>query len=365
MLDFTSALYLGFTHPSVSLAPWSALTLGRPAALEEPPGAETVAVELAGLVGAETALLFPSTLHLFRDLFETVAAERALLLIDDKAYPIARWGTEHVRIRGTAMETYPHHDATTLATRARRAWRAGLRPIVVTDGLCPGCGRLAPLPELARATAEAGGELVVDDTQGLGIVGTPSGKAAPLGLHGGGTLAWYGLHAPHVWAGSSLAKAFGAPMAALLGPSTRIAPIARDGDSRNHSSPPSAAVIAAARQALSSNRTAGDLLRARLARRVSQLRAGLRRLGAPLLSALPLPVQTIALASASRGRAVLAALARRGIRALLTRPCGGGIGLTIVLTARHAAADVDYLIQALHAVLRQDDRHVRLMRAMP
>src|SRR4051812_46557747 len=98
MLDFTSALYLGMTHPSASLAPWQALTLGRPAALEEPPGAGQVAADLARLTGAEAGLLFPSTLHLFRDLFRCVvtaanpaAARGVVLLMDTQAYPIARW----------------------------------------------------------------------------------------------------------------------------------------------------------------------------------------------------------------------------------------------------------------------------------
>jgi len=113
MLDFTSALYLGFGHPSVALAPWRALTLGRPAALEEPPGAGEVAADLADLTGAAAGLLFPSTLHLFRDLFAAVVAKGAMLLIDAQAYPIARWGRRacgwperHARVIPTTMQ--PH-----------------------------------------------------------------------------------------------------------------------------------------------------------------------------------------------------------------------------------------------------------------
>ena len=75
MLDFTSALYLGLGHPSASLAPWRALTLGRPAALEEPPGGRGLARDLALLMGGEAGLLYPSTLHLFRDLFQVAASK--------------------------------------------------------------------------------------------------------------------------------------------------------------------------------------------------------------------------------------------------------------------------------------------------
>jgi 8-amino-7-oxononanoate synthase len=362
MLDFTSALYLGFTHPSVALAPWRALTSGRPAALEEPAGAGQVAADLARLAGAEAGLMFPSTLHLFRDLFRAVAGardasgatRRAILLTDAQAYPIARWGAEGVRLDGAACETFPHHDAAALARKARRAFRAGLRPIVVTDGICPSCGRIAPLRELAGAVADHGGHLIVDDTQALGVLGAAAGATMPLGRGGGGTLAWHGLRGPHISAGCSLAKGFGAPLAALLGAKDLVTQIAREGDSRVHTRPPSAADIAAARAALIANATGGDLLRARLARRIGQLRQGLARIGARLLSALPLPVQTISLPSPHATRAVLAALDRRSIRALVTKACQGGLSLTVILTANHAAADVSHLIDALAAVLRLD-----------
>ena len=119
-----------------------------------------------------------------------------------------------------------------------------------------------------------------------------------------------------------------------------------------HCSPPSVAVIAAARQALLTNFRQGDALRARLLRRVARLREGLARIGARVLSALPLPVQTIALSSADAARITLAGLAARGIRALVTKTCSGGLGLSVILTAHHAAAQIDCLIDALAPLLR-------------
>jgi 8-amino-7-oxononanoate synthase len=352
MQDFTSALYLGFAHPSISLAPWRALTLGRPAALQDPPCSRTVAQGLARLCGAPAGLLFPSTLHLFRDLFGAIASKQSLLLIDAGAYPIARWGMESVLLQGATTATYPHHDAEALARQARRAFRAGQRLTIITDGLCPSCGRLAPLPELARVAADYGGSLVVDDTQAIGVVGAPSPERdAPLGLGGGGTLAWFGLKGPHIWAGSSLAKGFGAPLAVLLGERGPLEDIARNGETRIHSSPPSVAAVTAAAQALTDNARSGDLLRARLVRRVGQLRQGLVRIGACAMSALLLPVQSIALASQQAARAVLSALEAAGITALATRTCAGGVALTLVLTARHTAAAVDRLVAALATAL--------------
>ena len=45
------------------------MTQGRPAALEEAPGARALAAALAPLQGCQAATLLPSTLHLFWDMF--------------------------------------------------------------------------------------------------------------------------------------------------------------------------------------------------------------------------------------------------------------------------------------------------------
>jgi 8-amino-7-oxononanoate synthase len=361
MLDFTSALYLGFAHASSSLTPWRALSLGRPAALEEPPGARHLAADLARLMGCSAGLLFPSTLHLFRDLFTTLADRGSIILVDAAAYAIARWGMEPARLAGVGVESYPHHDADALARRVRRASRAGLRPIVVTDGLCPSCGRAAPLPALARVAGEAGGRLVIDDTQALGVLGDRPSPKSVLGHGGGGSLPWHGLSAPHILAGASLAKGFGAPIAVLCGGSKPIAQIEREGETRVHCSPASAASIAAGLHAVVANRSEGDGLRARLLRRIEHLRDALRRAGLALLSSLPLPSQSIALPSLRAGRTALALLERLAIRTLLTRSCGAGAPtLTALITARHATADIDRLAAALVTALRATSAGCRL-----
>jgi hypothetical protein len=64
-VDFTASLYLGFHHPSDSLAPFSALTPGKPASLYAPPEAAALTAELAQLSGLGAATLGTSRLHLF------------------------------------------------------------------------------------------------------------------------------------------------------------------------------------------------------------------------------------------------------------------------------------------------------------
>ena len=144
MLDFTSALYLGLQNPSRSLRPWRQLTTGAPAALIEPAEARAISQALAELQGCEAATLATSTLHLAWDLFSLLAEKSITIFMDAGAYPISRWSAQRAVMRGAAVRIFPHHDAAALA-RALAAAPCGRMPVIVTDGFCPNCGRVAPL----------------------------------------------------------------------------------------------------------------------------------------------------------------------------------------------------------------------------
>src|SRR5262245_34149044 len=119
MADFTSALYLGLQHASAELPGWPALTLGRPAALVEPPGAIEAAAALARLQGTAAATLLPSTFHLFWDLLRQLAQRaRAALLVDAGAYPILHWAAEGAAAVGARVQRFAHHDPAVLAPLA-------------------------------------------------------------------------------------------------------------------------------------------------------------------------------------------------------------------------------------------------------
>ncbi|UUZ68998.1 aminotransferase class I/II-fold pyridoxal phosphate-dependent enzyme [Polaromonas sp. P2-4] len=297
MTDFTSALYLGLQHASATQPGWDALTLGRPAALQEPCGAEDVAADLARLQGLPAATLLPSTLHLFWDLLRLLARDaRSAVLLDAGAYPILHWAAEGAAAVGARVHRFAHHDAAALAQLAGRAARTGLRPVVVCDGFCPGCNRAAPLHAYARIVESCGGALVLDDTQALGVLGRAPSTACPYGHGGGGSLHWQGLSdlqmGAHIVVGASLAKGFGAPLAALSGSEALIARFRRDSETRVHCSPPSVAVVHAARCALDAAEQWGDAWRARLLRLVLLLRETLARAGLAAVGWLPFPVQS-------------------------------------------------------------------------
>jgi 8-amino-7-oxononanoate synthase len=343
--DFTSALYLGIEHASRQLAEWERLTLGKPAALASPPGAPAVERDLAALTGCERALLAPSTLHLFLDLFAILAGMDVSLFVDEGSYPIARWGVERAAARGTPVKTFRRHDAQAL--RVAIASAGERRPVVVADGFCPGCGMPAPLEEYLQCVSGRGGLVVVDDTQALGIFGHSPGPLFPYGKGGGGSLQFAGIRDRRIVVASSLAKAFGAPVAVLAGSGAVVSEFESRSSTRVHCSPPSAAVIAAAAHAIETNRRWGEVLRRRLALRVARFRRGLCELGLVESEGL-FPVQPLRLPGGVDARAVYKALLDRGVETVLHRGSeGNSARISFVLTARHSLSEIDHAVVCL------------------
>jgi 8-amino-7-oxononanoate synthase len=356
LTDFRESRYLGLRHPSGSLTGWTALTTGLPAVLGVPRRHQRLAADLAALQGYQAALLAKSTLHGFVDVVYALKARGTVILADARIYatvPLA------VAAAGMSCEFFRHHDAADLRARLARLGPHA-RPVVLTDGVCPGCGRVAPLAAYRHLAAASGGLLAIDDTQALGVLGSAPDPASPFGHGGGGSLQWAGVGPERTLCVSSLAKGFGAPLAVVAGDARMVAMVARRGPLRVHASPPSAADVSAAEAALRINAQAGEQLRARLLRLVRRLRRGLRWLGMPLAAASCLPVQPVGPLPRPLALRLADRMARRGIRLVLQRPeAGPGLLLTWVITARHGECDVARALAALAAVLGRTRPGVR------
>ncbi|HEX3140860.1 MAG TPA: aminotransferase class I/II-fold pyridoxal phosphate-dependent enzyme [Rhizobacter sp.] len=359
MLDFSSSLYLGLRHESHSLEPWRSLTLGRPAALQEPVEARAAASELAALVGCPAGTLLPSTFHLFWDVLGVLSTEPIEIHMDAATYPIARWGAEHWAGKGVPLHTFARHDVRQLAQRLARR-RPGTRPVVLCDGVSPGNASQPPLAAYAALARQHGGWLLIDDTQALFVWGHGANPVAPYGLGGGGSLQRHGIHGHHVAVGASLAKGFGVPVALLAGSSALLQRFEQHSASREHMSPPSMAVIQAARHAIAINREHGDSLRARLWRTVRRLRSQLALLGLATQGD-DFPVQTLNTPPGTDVPRLHAELLRRDVRTVLHRDRGGGARLSFIVCASHGPAHIDRAMAQLGLALR----HARVALATP
>ncbi|WP_256080948.1 hypothetical protein [Massilia sp. YIM B04103] len=344
MADFSSALYLGMHHATRQLAPWRQLSLGKPAALAEPPGARELANELAGLQGCAAASLLPSTLHLFFDLFRMLARVRCTVLVDGGAYPLARWGAVCAAALAPERMQVQQFAAGSLAgarRAARRCRETGRMPVILADGYTPGAARPPPLMAYAALAQATGGCLVLDDTQALGV----------LGRHGGGSPRLHRLQGMPVLVGASLAKGFGVPLAVLAGPAQAIERFEAGSATRLHCSPPTLAQINAGRRALLLNRSCGDGLRALLRQRCRQFRSALALAGLHCEGG-EFPVQRVLLPAGCDGFRLHEALRRGGVQCLL-QDAGRRMALMFLLRADHTVQDVALATMAVVSYMKE------------
>lgn len=336
----TSALYLGFRHPAGLVADWERFTTGVPAALAEAPVVNAVAASLAQLQGCADAVLAPSTLHVMWDLLRGSVRTGGALILDAGAYAIAQWSADAARAKGARVHTVPHYEPEALAKRLWQLGRHATQPVVVLDGYCTGCSRMLAVDAYHEVVRAYGGLLVVDDTQALGVLGHTPDAAAPYGRGGGGSLQ-RALPAARegVVLVTSLAKAFGAPVAAVSGEAAVIRAFREQSETRVHCSPPAIPSVLAAKAALTVNATQGDALRTRLAVNVTTFRAAMRQAGVPLHTESLFPVQSTPVMPAEQAAQMQAHLASQDIHVVRQRSrCGDGVQLTFLVSTSHRPA---------------------------
>jgi len=155
---------------------------------------------------------------------------------------------------------------------------------------------------------------------------------------------------PDVLVISSLAKAFGAPVAVFSGSRAAVEEFEANSETRMHCSPPSLAVIRAAEHALRVNRIHGDRLRLHLARLVMRFRQRAAKAGFRFTGGL-FPVQTLTPDSEADTLRVHQQLLHRGVRTVLRgTPDGRGHRITFVITARHTPEAIDRAVAALSEI---------------
>src|SRR6266487_3621373 len=221
MIDFTSSLYLGMRHSSNELLGWQQLTTGVPAALYEFRRSEQISQQIAQLQGLEKGISAPSTLHLYWDLYGFLSTQQIVVFVDEKIYPVSKYGIERLIVKKIPIHLFRHLDANHLSELVERKLQKFKLPIILTDGWCPQCGRPAPIKDYSEILKPFKGNIIIDDTQAFGILGERRSNAV-YGNDGGGILKWLDVNDQNIITITSLAKAFGVPMAVISGNATFI-----------------------------------------------------------------------------------------------------------------------------------------------
>lgn len=341
MMDFSSSLYLAMRHDSGEIGSWASLSTGFPAAFSEAPAAVQVARKIAALQGLEDGLAAPSTLHLFWDWFGGLSKHRHFIFADEQLYRAGSTGVERAMGKGVSAFRFRHQSADGLESELKRRLTPGRAPIVVTDGWCPFCGKPAPIREYLALIEAYNGLLVLDDTQALGMLGSSPAQHMPFGYGGGGVLRHLAVSSPRILAIASLAKAFGVPMAVLSGAQKQVAAFRQRSETRVFGSPPSAAVLSAAANALQINAATGNRRRARVLQLIRLFRQRMSAAGFSTRGGF-FPVQSLSGFSTEQVWSLHRALREDGIRTVPVRVHGRQPRLCWILNAAHHETEIEW-----------------------
>jgi glycine C-acetyltransferase len=183
LANFASSDYLGLSnHPAVKRAAAGAIELHGVGVASSRIATGTLALHadleraLCELTGAEAALVFPSGYHANTGVFESLVAERDYVFCDEQIRPSLADGIRLCRAR---VYSYRNADLAHLEDRLKRSRAARFR-IVVTDGVYPLSGSLAPLREIYALAEKYDAVVVVDDSHGLGVHGQTGGGTHQL-----------------------------------------------------------------------------------------------------------------------------------------------------------------------------------------
>lgn len=215
------------------------------------------------------------------------------------------------------------------------------RPLVLTDGVFPISGEIAPLPGYLDPVRSRHGLLVVDDAHAAGV----------LGSNGRGTLDYFGLDAECIHACVTLSKAFGASGGLIYGSKRWVEGVEKDSRICAGSSTLTVAAASAASAALRLAVNHPEW-RENLRNNICQLQNGLIDLGLPV-NRQPVPVICIpaGVADIYRLRSELfeAGIAVELVRGYTSTPAGGA--LRIAVFATHTHDQIEKLLQTLKRLL--------------
>jgi 8-amino-7-oxononanoate synthase len=171
VVAFASNDYLGLSaHPLVVAAAHEALERwgAGAGAARLVSGTRPVHAELeealAHWKGAEAAVVFPSGYSANVGVLSALAGPGVLICSDTLNHASIIDGCRLARSLGAQVEIYPHVDA---AAVSRLLASSQGRAVVVTDSVFSMDGDVAPLADLARACAEHGALLVLDEAHGV------------------------------------------------------------------------------------------------------------------------------------------------------------------------------------------------------
>ncbi len=237
---------------------------------------------------------------------------------------------------GLPVVTFAHRDPGDLEAKLKANLKAGQKPLVLSDGIFPVPGEIAPVPDYVKVLAPYDGLLWLDDCHALGVIG-PNGR---------GTYDHFGVQGPNLFFGGTMSKAIGG-YGGVVPTTPQVAAGVRSGHiMAGATMPPSAAAGASVKgmQLL----MAHPEWRTRLWENAKRLKNGIRAMGFPVNDTV-VPVVSFPLKKAEDMERVHDELTSRGIVIQLSHYVGAGPAgvLRMVTFATHTNEQIDRLLGTL------------------
>jgi 7-keto-8-aminopelargonate synthetase-like enzyme len=237
---------------------------------------------------------------------------------------------------GKPVVRFGHCDAEDLRRKLKSHLKPGERPLVISDGVFPTFGEIAPVGEYLAAVEAYDGQIVLDEAHSVGAVGP----------RGWGSFDHHGVSSARVHFGGTLSKSFGAHGGIIPGgrefiDRLRTCPTVRGATA------PAAPCAAAAATSLEIARREPEL-RERLWANVRTLRDGLRQLGFDT-GRTESPIVTFDPGSAETTSRIHEGLLERGLFVYLSHYVGASPGgvLRHAVFASHTQEHLGRLLGAL------------------
>jgi 8-amino-7-oxononanoate synthase len=343
---FSGTGYLGLqSHPQVLQAAADALqryglaTATSRGGFGEHPVYHELEQEACAYFGAEKMLYFASGYMGMSVLTQASGNQFDHIFIDSEAH-YSLWDAAHATNK--PITAFHHRWAESLAECLQRELLAGERPLVLSDGVFPISGEIAPLPEFLELAKRYAGLVYLDDAHAVGV----------LGEHGRGTPDYFGVEDERCRTCGTLAKALGGYGGVIWGQANWIDSIDRASGILAGASPPPLVVAAASTRALALARATPGL-RQQLSENVARARTGLRALGWALEDT-PVPILCLERRPGVRLERIRDGLYAQGIAVTLVHgytstPPGGA--LRIAIFATHTAGQIDRLVEAISQLI--------------
>ncbi len=290
--------------------------------------------KLADYFGTEEAVYFVSGYFENLILAQSLAPDYDVIFIDETSHFSIRDG---VAAAGKPVFTFRHRDPADLAARIRKNLRPRERPFLMSDGVFPTFGVIAPVPDYLKVIEPYGGLMSLDDAHAVGV----------LGANGRGTYEHFGVSSDRLYFAGTLSKAFGGHGGFIPSTTRLVRHIRRSLGAYSGSSPTPTPIAAASAKGI-------DLIKAhpewrvRLGTNTAKVKAGLRKLGFEV-NDYPVPIATWTLKTAGEMRKVQKALLERGVAVAYLRYVGapsGGI-LRVTIFSAHTDAHIEKLLHEL------------------